>query len=878
MNRDRHYRACVAVVRAIAPLVPRARRADWLREWQGELWHRLHDPKETLAARELVRLLGRTGGALPHALWLRRDEWRIDSMLQDLKYALRTTLRRPAFAVLVVLILALGIGANTAMFSIVNAILIRPLPYPRSEELVYAFGAFRGSDQAAISPPDFLDYRERNRAFSALAATTVFGGATLTGDDVEPERLETAGVSANYFTALGVTPRLGRTFTPEEEVGQHDVVILSHRLWVRRFAADPNIVGKAATIDGRARTIIGVMPPLLDRTLGAELWTTIAFRTPETSVRRFHFLRAIGRLRPGVTIAEAQRQLDEIARDLAGMYPENESWRLRLEPYRDVVVGSAGTALLVLLGSVALVLLIACGNVAGLLLARATARTGEIAVRTALGASRGRLVRQLLTESLLMAGAAGVVGLGLAVLVVRGVKIVAEGILPRLAEVGVDGAALVFTAGLAIATSIIFGLAPALQAARADLGQAMKSLGRASASRRGVRARDALIVAQVAVSLTLLVGAGLLMRSLWELQRVDVGFSAERLLAVRPSPPEAKYTTREQLRQFWLEALDRVSAIPGVESAAATGMLPLRGGGDTYFHLEGRSSDADRRNAQVNVISDRYFETMAIPIVSGRSFAAAETPEGPRAVILNRSLAERLFEGRSPLGNRLVVDFGEPVVVEIVGVAGDVRAFGGANDSPDIMYFSLRQNGVGFSIGFLRLAIRTRAEPTAIIPLVRTAIREIDPVVPVTNPETMEEILSDSVSQPRFRARLLGGFAGVALVLALVGLYGVLGYSVSQRARELGVRMALGATRAEVFMLVVRQGMMLVSVGVALGIALSLAATRILERLLFGVGATDLSVFAAVSAMLVAAGLAACLAPARRATSVDPIAVLRAES
>jgi len=879
LSRDARavYDRCMRIVRAAGVLVPDRRRDEWTREWSGELWYRalLLDRARPNDRHGERRLMIRTVGAIPHAAWTLTDEMRIDPMLQDLKYAMRGLVKRPAFAALIVATLALGIGANTAMFSIVNSVLFRPLPYERPTELVYMYGAFRQGSQAMVSPPDYLDYRERNSVFSSLAARTVFGTAVITGS-TEPERVASSIASANFFTTLGVKPYRGRVFLPEEEQGDHAVAILSYGLWQRRYGGDVRIIGKTIPIDGRPHTVIGIMPPVLDRTMDVQIWRPIPFRTNEMSVRRFHFLRLVGRLKPGVTIAQAQRHMDGIARDLAAQYPENESWRLNLVPYRDVVIGGVGPVLLVLLGAVGVVLLIACGNVASLLLARASARSGEMAVRTALGAGRSRLVRQLLTESLLLGVAAGVAGLVLGHYLLVVVRAVGDGMLPRLAEVDIDGTVLAFTFGVSLLTSLVFGAAPALHAARTDLAAMMKSLGKSSATRSGVSTRDVLVVAQVALSVVLLVGAGLLGRSLWRLQDVKTGFDPSGLVAASVSLPPTKYTNRDAEVRFWDQFFERVRAIPGVESVAATTLFPLRGGGDTYFYIDGRppATDADKMNATVSSVTEDYFTTMRIPLVAGRVFNTSDRT-GAGVMIVSDALARRLFPGASALGKRLVVDFGKPFVGEIVGVVGDVRIYGQANDAPEVMYFASRQPNAGWGVGFGNLATRVRGDPEAVASQLRAAVRALDPDVPLSAIQSVESILYDSVAAPRFRTQLLVGFAGVALILAVVGLYGMLAYSVTQRSREMGIRMALGARPTAVFRMVIRQGMALVVVGIVLGVAGAFGATRLLAAQLFAVKATDPIVFGSVAITLAVAGLAACIVPARRATKADPIAALR---
>ena len=527
-------------------------------------------------------------------------------MLQDIRYALRSSLRRPAFAILVVLTLGVGIGANSAMFSIVNSVLLQPLPYERSEELVYMYGAFRGGNQASISPPDFLDYRERQTVFSSLAARTVFGSAVISGGD-RPERVPAAIATANFFSTLGVQPILGRAFRPDEEQGAHDVVIISHGLWQQRFGENPGILGTSVTIDGRPHTIVGVLPPLLDRMINVQVWRPGPVRhrrddrAPLPLPARSRPPGAWRHGRPGAArdgrhraTARADVPGERNVEAPAGAVPSGRRRRRRPDAHRA-------------LGAVGLVLLIACGNVASLLLARATARSGEMAIRTALGASRPRLVRQLLTESLVLGLAAGTVGLGLAYYLVQGVRAVGAGIVPRLAELALDQTALLFTFALSLATTLVFGLAPALHAAKGGVAAAMTSLGKGSGGRSGARARDVLVVAQVAVSFVMLIVAGLLIRSLWQLQRVDPGFDPHGVFTAEIGLPETKYRVRADADRFWSALTDRVRSIPGVETAAGTTLLPLRGGGDTYFYVDGRppATDADKLNATASPGSSR---------------------------------------------------------------------------------------------------------------------------------------------------------------------------------------------------------------------------------------------------------------------------------
>ena len=867
------------VLRAAAAIVPRDRREEWLREWDAELWH-------YLAARTNARTGGsavfplawRAAGALPHALWIRRNDWRTEMIAQDLSYALRGMLRRPAFATLVVVTLGLGIGINTAMFTVVNSVLIQPLPYRQANQLVFMYGSFSKFDRASISPPDFLDYRERNDVFESFAAQRLVGTSTLTGEG-EPERVSSTDVTANFFSTLGVAPIRGRVFAPaEEQGGGHDVVVISYGLWQRRFGGDPGILERSLVVNGRTRRVIGVMSPVLDRTLDVQIWKPLEFHTPETQVRRFHYLRAIGRLKPGVTIAQAQAAMDVVAKQLEASYPENATWHLNLFPYRNVVVGDVRRALLILLGAVGLVLLIACGNVASLLLARASSRQGEIAIRTALGASRTRLVRQLLTESMLLAVGGGAVGLTLATFLLRALRVVGVGILPRLGEVGIDRTVLVFTIALSVLTGLIFGVAPALHAVRDNLVTSLASLGRSSGARRTMRARDALVVVQVALSLVLLVGAGLALRSLWNLQHVPPGFDASNVLTAEVFLPEQRYRDRDAQLRFWQSLSDGLRGMPGASLTSMTTMLPLRGGGDTRYWIEGDAQTTETaRNALINVVADDYFQTMRIPLTSGRVFGRDDRT-GPNTIVLSRRMATRLFRNENAVGRRLVVDFGnDPFIGEIIGVVGDVSAFGLDVAPPDVFYFSIHQPG-GFGRGYMNVVLRTTGNPSALIAPLRAAVASLDRDIALSNVRSMTDIVEASTSRQRFAARLLAGFAAAALVLAIVGLYGVLAYVVAQRTRELGIRIALGASRTTVFALIVGRGMRVVGLGMTIGVVAALLAARLVDRLLFQVGATDPLVFVTVTLSLGAAALAACLLPARQAMRVDPIVALRAES
>jgi len=835
----------------------------------------------------LVRLTGRTlADILRDAVAARRQarlasrisrparSWWPEAWAQDLRYALRGLGREPRFALLVVLTLAVGIGANTAMFSIVNGVLLSPLPFPAPDRLVRLYGSFSRNDTAGISPPDFLDYRERNDVFESMAARTVSSTATLSGDG-DAEEVRSGTVTANYFATLGVAPALGREFrSEEEEGGPHDVVVLSHGLWQRRYGADPDVLGRTIVVNGRAREVVGVMPPAFDMPPGAELWVPIPFGIPETSVRRFHFLRGVARLRPGVPIDAAQADLDVIARDLERTYAENATWKLNVVPLREEVVGPVRPALVLLSAAVALVLLIACGNVASLMLARATARQGEMAVRRALGASRGRLARQLLTESATYALAGGAVGLALSRLALDAVRVMAPDTLPRANAVAIDGRVLLFTLATALATGLLSGIGPALARRQAVLGEAASGT-RTSEGRGRRRARETLVVAQVAMSLALLVSAGLLVQSLWRLQQVAPGFEPAGVLAARVSLSSATYETRDDVEAFFTPLLDETRALPGVERAGLVDIAPLGGGNDTLVHLEDRppAAESDKVYAQVRAVAGDFFETLRIPIVEGRALADTDRPGAPNAVVVNRTLAATLTPGGRALGSRLVLDFGEPYVAEVVGIAGDVREWGPGVPAPPIMYVSNHQE----TRWWMTLVVRTSLPPSALAAPLRAIVRRLDPAVPLADVTTLDDRIEGASARPRFRAMLLGAFATTAFLMAVLGLYGTLSYSVSRRTREMGVRLALGARPADVLGLVVRQGLALVAVGLVIGLAGAVAASRLIEEQLFEVTPTEPFVYALVTAALAATGVLACLVPAHRASRVDPVTALRVE-
>jgi len=799
----------------------------------------------------------------------------MNTLLQDLRYGARILLKQPVFTLIAVLTLGLGIGANTAIFSLVNAVLLRPLPFAEPERLVWTWGEFSGGNRASTSPPDFLDYRAQNRSFEELAAT-YFNSFNLTGAG-EPERIIGSSVTANFFQALGVKPVQGRAFLPEEEQsGRERVAIIGQGLWQRRFGGDPQIIGKTIQLDGRSHTVVGVAPDATRVLQEAEIWTPLTFDDPEMKIRRFHFLRAIGRLKQGVSLQQAQADIDSVCAGLEKLYPEsNKDWRLRLVPMRDYLVGQTRRPLYVLLGAVGFVLLIACANVANLMLAQASRRQKEVALRHALGANRMRLVRQLLTESALLSLIAGTLGLLLAWWGGDLLVTLAADAIPNVGEIAIDNRVLGFTLLVSLLTGVVFGLAPALQSSCPDLNETLKEGGKGggSSSRLG-RARNALIVIEVAMALVLLVGAGLLIKSFRRLQEVDPGFDPRNLLTMRLFLPQSKYAEPQQRQAFFEQVLRRIESAPGVEAVGTSTWIPTLGGGDTYFTIEGKPfSDPNRKVTAFNpMVSHGYLRAMKIPLIKGRHFTEPETKEEKsKTVIINEAFQRAYFADDEPLGKRLIIDMGEPWTCEIVGVARDTTQFAFDMGAFPMMYLPSIRAGV------TAVVVRASGDPLALTASVRQAVREVDRDLPIANIRSMDQVISGMTGDARFRALLLGVFAAVALLLSAIGIYGVIAYSVAQRTREIGIRMALGAQGRGVLGLVIGQGMKFVLIGVGVGIAGALALTRVLSSLLFNVSATDPLTFAGVSTLLALVALLACYVPARRATKVDPMIALRQE-
>ncbi len=803
----------------------------------------------------------------------------MQNLWRDLRYAMRMLWRQPGFTVVAVLTLALGIGANSAIFSVVNAVLLRPLPLEEPDRLIKIWETFLPGGQGTASVPNLKDWREQNTVFNGIAAYQL-ANFNLRGQE-SPERVQGATVSPNFFDVVGVRPRLGRVFlNAEDEAGRNRVVLLSHRLWQRNFSGDAGIVGKEIPLNEENYTVIGVMPPEFRfPSRQAELWVPLVIPPHLVNNRGNHWLFTLARLKPGVGFEQAREQMVTIAKRLEQQYQDSQAGRsVFLIPLQEETVRNIRPALLVLLFAVGFVLLIACANVANLLLARATSRRREIAVRTALGAGRRRLVKQLLTESLLLAVTGGVLGLALAKWGVEALLVLAANFLPRAHEVGLDWRVAVFTVALSVLTGIFFGLIPALQSSRVDLQSALKEGGSAGSGMQTNWLRSVLVVVEVAAALVLLIGAGLLIKTFVRLQETDLGFKAENVLTMSLALPQAKYPDVQAAANFHQRLLDRVAALPGARSAGVINYLPLQQTGfNGGMTIEGQGPYEPGRQpaAEFRAVSPDYFRTLSVTILSGRSFTTQDQSISAPVVIINRTLGQRYLPNQDPIGQRIRVIGNDWRTV--VGVVGDVRQSSVTQAARAEVFIPVTQALYTPFTQTMSLAVRTDAEPMTLVTAVRNAVREIDPAQPVFNVKTMEAVVADSVSDRRLNMLLLGIFAAVAMTLAVIGIYSVMSYTVSQHTREIGIRMALGARPLDVLKLMVGQGMVLTLVGVGIGVAAAFALTRLMATLLYGVKATDPLTFVVVPALLVIVALLACYVPARRATKVDPMIALRYE-
>jgi len=813
----------------------------------------------------------------------------LQSLWQDLRFGARALGRTPAFAAIAIITLALGIGANAAIFSVVNAVLLRPLPWGEPDRAVMIWSKWTAFDKTWVATGEVVDYRRRSRSLEQVAAWSE-GQVNLTGDG-EPERLHAAAVTANLFSTLRSSPLVGRSFTPQEDLpGGPRVVVLGFGVWNRRYSADPSIVGRGILINGQAYEVVGVMPPGFALPTDfknpepSQLWVPLQM-DPNSTDHGSHGLFAAARLAPGATVAQAADELHGIARAMTaeGLYPVQMQFDTVTMSLTDEVVGSVRRSIWLLFGAVGFLLLIACANVANLLLARAEARQREIALRAALGAGRLRVLRQLLTESLVLTSISALAGLGLAYL---GVQLVAwwnPASIPRVAGATVDLRVLFFTAGVALLTSVIFSLAPALKALRVDLTDSLKDGAQSVSSGTGrQRFRNALVVVEMALAVVLLVGAGLMLRSLWALQRVPIGFEPANVLTMRLALPNASYGSSEQVVAFYQRLLERVRQLPGVQIAGAARALPLGSTiGDFGLRVDGYvPSPGTGAKGDWQIVTDGYLEAIGERVVRGRGITPADTSDSQLVALVNEELARRYFDGRDPIGGRIRIGGAQNRPwVTIVGIVADVRHNGITDVIKEKFYIPHTQwhRSIGNPIRDMSLVVKTSVEPGSVASAIRGEVRNLDPALPVANVRTMEEIVGATMSSARFTGFLLVSFATMALVLSAIGIYGVLSYLVSRRTREIGIRVAIGAGRGDVLRLILGSGLTLALVGLAIGLVTAFVATQSMQSLLHEVKPADPLTFGTVAIVLTLVALLASVIPAWRATRLNPVAALKAE-
>ena len=800
----------------------------------------------------------------------------MDSLIKDIRYAIRGSLKRPGFLVIAISTLALGIGATTAMFTVVNSVLLRPLQFPEPERIVLLEGVNprMGVMRANMSMPDIVDWQQQSQSFEQIAGF-VSGGVFLSLNE-ETERVRATGVTAEFFPLFRTNPIAGRIFHPNEVLPDAEpVAVISYGLWQRRFGGSTSVLNSKVIMAGDSTTIVGIMPPGFNYPTESELWVALPL-TPTTQPRDNRFVSVVARLKPNVSLSQAQVEMDTINQRLVQNYVEtNSGWNVRLTGLHESFVGDVRTSLIILLGAVAFVLLIACTNVANLLLARAASRQKEIAVRTALGASRWRVVRQLLTESVLLSIVSGVIGLALSIWLIKLLIAISPADSPRVSEIGIDLRVFAFTLGVTVFAGLLFGLFPALQTSRPNLNEMLKDSGRRSEGGGRNRVGSLLIVSEIALSFILLAGAGLLVKSFLRLREIDPGFNADNVLAMRLSLPPGKYKQGEPRAQIYKQLVDQIKATPGVQSASAILSLPLSG--DTFnvwrgVIREGRPMVPESEtNAQHLPITPDYFQTLQIPLKAGRIFTEHDTSESTKVVIVNETFARQLWPGENPIGRRFTVWRDEKFPREVVGVVGDTRE-SLDKEAGNQMYVPYAQDA---GWGSLSIVMRTGGEPTAMAGAVREAIRSVDKGVANYNLKTMNDVVSTSAAPRRVPMLLLSAFAGVAMLLAMLGIYGVTSYYVTQRTHEIGVRMALGAKIVDVLKLVLQRAMLMAIVGVGIGVIGAVAVTRYMTTLLFGVKPIDALTFTVVALALTLVVFVACLVPARRAAKIDPLEALR---
>jgi predicted permease len=815
----------------------------------------------------------------------------MENLFQDLRFAFRQLLKNPAFTAIAVLTLALGIGANTAIFSVVNGVLLRPLPFKDPDRLVRVWHtppqkSFPGMSLFSVSAANYFDWQHETHVFEQMAIYN-FRGFTLTGV-AQPLQVDATAVSFGFFETLGVRPQLGRVFSPEEDQPGHtNVVILSHRFWQEHFASNPDVVGHNITMDGQNYLVAGVMPDSFRFPEFAQMWTPMGWTDKERTVRGEHHSVVIARLRPGVDLKQAQAEMDTISSRLEQLYPaDDKGWGARVVPLHQDLVQDIRPALLVLLGAVAFVLFIACANVANLALAKTFGRQKEIAIRTALGASSWRVLRQVITESVMLAIIGGVLGLALAPFAQRLILSFLGNQMPGVVTVHLDLKVLGFTLCISVLTGIFAGMLPAMRLAKSDVNQALKQgLGRTDVSSGSHATRRVLVVVEVALSLVLLVGAGLMIRSFQQLQSVAPGFDSHGVLTMTPAVSRAKFSQPAQEINFFDNVLRRVRALPGVETAGFIDDIPLDNGGSHQpIQIEGQPevAMADQPEVDVRLISTGYLKAMHIPLLRGRDFGEQDVNGRPASILISESMARRFWPGEDPIGKRLTLTFAPDRIREVVGVVGDVKLDSlDQTRPPTALYVPLGQisepPGLPFRSFSMALVVRTTTTPGSMVSAVTNAIHEVDSTIPVRDIFTMDDVVTKSLSQPRFNMLLLGVFAGLALLLAAIGIYSVLSYSVRQRVPEIGIRLALGARMPDVLRMVVMEGMKPTILGVAIGTAAALVMGRLVASLVFQVKPTDPMTFVAVAALLAMIALLACVIPAYRASKVDPVIALRNE-
>ena len=809
----------------------------------------------------------------------------MDSIVKDIRYGVRGLLKHPGFTGIVVITLALGIGASTAIFSVVDSVLLRRLPYRNAERIVAIQEVNPDGKRIQTTSGNFLDWRAQNSVFAHLAAIRQSPVNLALAD--QAERVELAQTSANFFEVFGLTPTYGRLFIPQDEqAGHQPVAVVSYALWQRRFGADPSLVGKPITLDGSSYQVIGIAPPGFQYPDKTEVWLPPLQQVPELfpgqdlQNRRMGYLTAVALLKPGVSVQQAASEMETITGRLRQQYPDTNNRRFnRVVSMHEHLVGETNKLLWLLLGAVTFVLLIACANVANLLLASGAARHKEMAIRTALGASRWRVMRQLFTESTILALTGGAVGLLIAYWGLTAITKLLPGDFPRLNEIQLDLRVLGFTFAASVLTGILFGLAPALQMSRSDVQESIRESGRGLAgSLRKSRFRQALIIGEVALSVVLLAGAGLLFRSFMHLQSVDTGFVSQQVLTARISVAGANYTEHPQFVKFYDQVLQKVTALPGVLDAGFINTLPLDKGPTSAFRVEGRPVTTPDKwpGANYRVVTPNYFRAMSIPIVQGRGYTDRDNDDAPNVIIINQEIADSVFPGENPVGKRITfgsTDNGQPRWFEIVGVVANVRSLELREEPDSELYFSAYQD----MWPRMSLVVRSSVEPASLGASVRNVVNEIDKTIPVSQVQTMEHVVSKSITQPRFNLFLLGLFSTVALLLSAAGIYGVTAYTVTQRTHELGIRLALGAQVGDVLKMILGQGMAVIGVGLVLGLMAAFALMRLLRSLLFGVGEKDPVTFVVITVVLFVVALLACYIPARRATKVDPLEAQRAE-